>query len=156
MGDNVQEAYRYTECGLADVYIHGLEPFTDDAGERVFRIINVNGLHRVIAASIVVQDAAMDGKQVRFLRTEMGLTQAELGKVIHKEALTIGRWERGESPVDDNAETIIRLVAIERLELEIKLSVEDISGLSIPTASIKKIDIDGKDPKNYVPLPAAA
>ncbi len=155
MAEKTPQVYRYTECGLDNVYIHGLPSFDDDAGEPVFTIPNVNSLHRLIAEAIVSQDSALAGRQLRFLRTEMGLTQAELGRIVHKEMLTVGRWERGENQIDDNADTIIRLLVIDYLGLETDMSVEDISGLSTPTAGISKIDIDGEDPQNYVTLPAA-
>lgn len=150
----VPKTYRYTECGLDNVYVHGLSPIIDDEGEEVFRINNINGLHKAIASSIAMQSAALSGKQLRFLRTEMGLTQAELGKMVHKEQLTVGRWEREETPIDTNADTIIRLVAIERLGLEAPLSIESVSELSVQKAGPNVIDIDGEDPNNYRPLAA--
>ncbi|MBL4615898.1 MAG: hypothetical protein JKY27_13655 [Magnetovibrio sp.] len=154
MATDVDKPYRYAECGLENVYVHGLSPLTDDEGEEVYGIQNVNGLHKAIASSIVTYSAAMSGKQLRFLRTEMGFTQAEVGKMVHKEALTVGRWEREECPIDTNADTIIRLVAIERLSLKPELSVEDLAGLSVQKAAPHVIDIDGEDPKNYRPLAA--
>ncbi len=154
MDVEVPNAYRYTECGLDNVYVHGLSPLIDDGGEEVFRISNINGLHKAIADSIVMQTAAMSGKHLRFLRTEMGLTQAELGKMVHKEQLTVGRWEREECPIDTNADTIIRLIAIKRLNLESQLSIEDVSELSVQKAEPYVIDINGEDPSNYRPLAA--
>jgi len=152
----VPEPYRYTECGLDNVYVHGLHPIIDDDGEDVYRINNINGLHKAIARGIITQSAAMSGKHLRFLRTEMGLTQAELGKMVHKEQLTVGRWEREESPIDTNADTIIRLIAIERLDLKSPLSIEDVSELSVQKAGPNIIDIEGEDPTDYHPRPIAA
>ena len=149
MSAKKRKPYRYTECGLDNVFVYGLPPIVDDHGKKVFGVQNINGLHREIARLIVTQDAAMAGKQLRFLRTEMGLTQAELAKLVHKEPLTVGRWEREENPIDENADTLIRLIGIEKMELESKISVEDMSGLSVPRAAPQPIDIDGSDPNNY-------
>jgi DNA-binding transcriptional regulator YiaG len=141
--------YHYTESGLDNVWIDGIELVTDADGDEVLSIENINGLHRAIALGIIECNGAMDGKELRFLRTEMGLTQAELGKVLQKEALTVGRWERGETPIDPNADTIIRLIAMERLGLSLGVSTEVLSQYSIPAATPKEINIDGHDPSNY-------
>lgn len=141
--------YRYTECGLDNVIIAGVSFVSDDAGEAVVRIPNVNGLHRAIALAIITRKAMMNGGELRFLRSEMGMTQAELAAMIHREPLTISRWERAETEIDANAETLIRLHAIERLELEVDDEVSAISGWSIPSAVQKPILIDGSDPDHY-------
>ncbi|WP_373503039.1 helix-turn-helix domain-containing protein [Aestuariivirga sp.] len=122
---------------------------SDDAGNEVIRIPNVNGLHRAIATGIVIRKNMMNGREMRFLRSEMGMTQAELAAMIHREPLTISRWERGETDIDANAETLVRLHAIERLKLNVEDGVSEISSWSIPSAVQQPIMIDGSDPRNY-------
>ncbi|WP_333823370.1 transcriptional regulator [Pinisolibacter sp.] len=146
--------YRYTESGLDNVFIEGVSFVTDDAGETCITVPNINGLHKAIATGIVRQKAGMTGREMRFLRTEIGLTQAELAVIVHREALAISRWERGEFPIDSNAEALIRLFAAQRLELE-SIDVKDVTGWCIPSAETPPIVIDGSDPSNYV-LKAAA
>jgi DNA-binding transcriptional regulator YiaG len=41
----------------------------------------------------------------------MGMTQAQLALVVHREPLTVSRWERGEENIDSNAEALIRVCA---------------------------------------------
>jgi transcriptional regulator with XRE-family HTH domain len=146
--------YRYTECGLDNVEIDGVSFLTDDSGESVVRIPNINGLHQAIALGIVSRRHAMSGKELRFLRTEMAMTQAELADMIHREPLTISRWERNESPIDSNAETLIRAYAIEVLRLHVDASIRELSGWSVPSAEEEQIQIDGSDPGNYRPIAA--
>lgn len=141
--------YRYTESGLDNVIIADARFLVDDAGTEVIRIQNINGLHRVIALGIVTRKTLMSGREMRFLRSEMGMTQAELAKMIHREPLTISRWERGESEIDANAETLVRLHAIERLKLPVNEGVSEISGWAIAHAVQEPIIIDGSDPANY-------
>jgi DNA-binding transcriptional regulator YiaG len=141
--------YRYTECGLENVIINGVSFVADDAGDAVVRIPNVNGLHSAIALGIVTRKNMMNGREMRFLRSEMGMTQAELASMIHREPLTISRWERGETEIDANAETLVRLQSIERLKLKVEGHVSEISGWSIPSAVQHPILIDGSDPANY-------
>lgn len=144
------ESYRYTESGLDNVFIEGMGPHIDDGGEEVYGIPNIIGLHRVISEAIVSHPAGMSGKELRFLRTEMGLTQAELARVVHRDTQTVGRWERGEHPMEGPAEALVRLLAIERLNLEVDQStVAELSGRCVPTARSQPIRIDGHDPDHY-------
>ena len=156
MENKENSEYHYTECGLDDVYIEQLKVIVDDHGEETIAIPYVNQLHKVIAQSIVESSSTMTGKRLRFLRTEMGLTMAELGKIVHKDQQSIGRWERGENPIDANAEALIRLIVIERLKLQPSTSAEMVSELCLPRTETKPIRIDGNDPKHYRPVKEAA
>jgi DNA-binding transcriptional regulator YiaG len=143
-------AYHYTECGLDNVMIEGMLPCQDDDGDEVITIPNIAGLHKAIAEAIVRHKAGMGGKQLRFLRTEMGMTQAELAKVVHHDTQSVGRWERGEHPIEPTAEALIRLLAVERLGLKSKAeSLEELSGWCVATAAPQQIVIDGSDPAHY-------
>jgi DNA-binding transcriptional regulator YiaG len=148
--------YRYTDCGLDNVTIAGVRFIIDDSGDEVVSIPNVNGLHKAIAQSIIARKSSMIGAELRFIRTEMGLTQAELAGLVHREPLAVSRWERGESPLDSNAEALIRLHAMENLSIEDRPSVKEISGWCVPTAVDQTHQIDGSDPANYRQLPIAA
>ena len=149
-----KKIYRYTECGLDNVIIEGLEVAHDDADELVYVIPNINGLHRAISESIVFRDGGMAGKELRFLRTELGLTQAELAALVHRDHQSIGRWERGECPIEGAAEALVRLLSIERLGLTPADGVEEMSVRCVPTADPRRHIIDGHDPTHYRPLAA--
>jgi DNA-binding transcriptional regulator YiaG len=148
--ESKMEAYHYTECGLDNVLIQGMVPCKDDEGDDVFAIPNVLGLHKVIAELIVGREAGMTGPELRFIRTEMGMTQAELAKIVHHDAQSVGRWERNEFAIDQTAEALIRLLAIEKLELTIGgKTVSELSERCVPSAASKQIVIDGHDPSHY-------
>ena len=92
--------------------------------------------------------------RLRELRHGRGMTQAELGKVVNREALTIGRWERGQFENDPTAEAIIRLVAAERLRLNLNAPIEDVTGWCVQTAGTPAIRIDASNPDDYRPIAA--
>jgi DNA-binding transcriptional regulator YiaG len=52
----------------------------------------------------------ISGKELRYLRTEMDMTQAQLALVVHREPPTVSRWERGEENIDSDAEALIAFV----------------------------------------------
>jgi transcriptional regulator with XRE-family HTH domain len=147
--------YHYTECGLDNVFIEGICPVTDHAGEVTFTIPAIGLLHQVIAEGIVMQSGKMSGRELRFLRTEMGMTQAQLADVLRVSLLTISRWEREENPIHDASEMLIRLLAMTRLELHVQLDVDKVSSRVTLTAHGEVIRIDGHDPQNYHLLTAA-
>jgi DNA-binding transcriptional regulator YiaG len=147
--------YRYTECGLDNVVIEGMDVMVDHAGDETSAIPNINGLHRVIAQAIITHEHGISGKELRFLRTEMGLTQDEMGRLLHVTRLTISRWERAEVPIDNQAEFMIRLLAAEKLEIIPYMTVEEVSRRCVWSAKVQPIRIDGSNPKNYHSLAAA-
>lgn len=147
--------YHYTECGLPNIYIEGLCT-EDDAEEKTILLPNINDLHRLIAREIIISDGTLTGPELRYLRTEMGMTQTELGELVHRERLTISRWEREECVVDGAAEALIRICALIKLKLKVadpeekEIDLEDISAkCTLPTTHKGSIHIDGTDPKNY-------
>jgi DNA-binding transcriptional regulator YiaG len=143
--------YRYTDCGLDNVFIDGMDPCIDHGGDEVYSIPNPRGLHKAIAAGIVEHPKGMSGKELRFLRTEMGMTQTDLAKLVHRDAQTVARWEKGTTEIDSAVEALVRKHAIERLNLQVEDATMDaISEKCIPTDDVQNITIiAGHDPRHY-------
>lgn len=150
----MDKEYRYKASGLDNVILVGLPECRDDDGESCITIPHINLLHKAIATSIVRRRGGMSGQELRFLRTLMGMTQAELAQKVSRDAQTIGRWEREEFENDPNAEALIRLIVAERLELDLKAPIEDVTGWCFQTADTQPIKIDASDPNDYRPLAA--
>lgn len=139
-------AYHYTECGLDNVYIEGLNPCTDDEGDEIIAIPAVAQLHTAIAHGLVEKPFKLTGKELRFLRSEMGLTQVALGEILHVTGLTISRWEREECELDSNAETVVRILANELLKLNLDAGVKNLSAHAIHEAGPEEtIRINGSN-----------
>lgn len=135
------KAHHYTESGLLNVYIEGIVVETDDDGDEIVTIPAINELHRTIALGIVSHAKGIAGEELRFLRTEMGLTQAELAALVHRDKQTIGRWERNEIEIDSSAEALLRRFAIEKLELPLDTGIDELSRRSVPTTEEQPIKI---------------
>lgn len=144
-------AYHYTACGLPNVWIEGIR-VVDDDGEETVRIPNIHGLHRLLAQAVVGANGRLTGAEMRFLRSEMGMTQTELAQLIHRKRLTVSRWEREESTVDGAADTLIRIFATHRLGIE-SVDAELLGAISarcVNTLSAKSdLRIDGSIPGSY-------
>ena len=107
--------YHYIESGLGHVYINGLKSVMDAEGDEVVEIPLIAALHAEIARGIVMSKGAISGNELRFLRTEMNMTQAQLSEKVDVDAQTVGRWEREDTSINSTAELVIRRIAGERL-----------------------------------------
>lgn len=145
--------YLYDECGLDNVILADLPIRTDDAGEEVVTIENINQLHRVLVGAIAVKEGGLTPKEIRFLRSEMGMSQAELAKLVGKDGQTVGRWERGETEIDQASEIVVRKKAIEHVRWE-DLPIEEIARRSVYTAAQPPLRIQADDPTDYRPVAA--
>jgi putative transcriptional regulator len=91
--------YHYEECGLRNVWLaNGYEQHETPYGPGV-SFHDVEGLHRAIARGLVAKGGKLTGAELRFLRQEMGLSQARLAGMMGNEAQTVALWEkRGSQP----------------------------------------------------------
>ena len=135
----VNKAHHYAESVLLNVHIEGIPVETD--GDEIVTIRAVNELHRTIALGIVSHAKGIAGEELRFLRTEMGLTQAELSALVHRDKQTIGRWERNEIEIDGSAEALLRRFAIEKLHLPTEAGIDELSRRCVSTADEQPIRI---------------
>ena len=141
--------YRYTECGLDNVFIEGIDVSVDDDGDEVLYIPAINELHRTIARGIVESETGIAGQELRFLRTTMGLTQAELARHVHHDAQSVARWEKNQTPIQPASEIVIRLLAVEKLNLGERGPIEKIAAKCVPGEVRPDIVIDGSGPPRY-------
>jgi DNA-binding transcriptional regulator YiaG len=142
--------YHYTASGLDNVILIGLPTLTDDAGEVVINIPYINDLHRLLSEKVASKPTGLQPKEIRFLRTQLGLTQAELAKVVGRDTQTVGRWERGETAPDQSEEMVIRAMALEHVggrEAVPEMGV--LARMTTKSAADQPFLIDASDPSNY-------
>ena len=133
--------YHYTECGLDNVYLHNIQIVSDIKGDETIKIPRINQLHNLIAQCLLDKKGVLSGSEIRFLRTNVGLLQTELSSLLGKEAQAVGRWERGEHPIDRTTDTLLRILISEKMGLDKK--VDAISELNSFSAANDNINIDG-------------
>jgi DNA-binding transcriptional regulator YiaG len=90
------EPLHYRACGLDDVYL--VNGFTREIidGEEYLTIEDLDGLWKAIGLQLVTEHKVLAPKQLRFLRDQMDLTQAELGARLRVSDQTVARWEKGQ------------------------------------------------------------
>lgn len=86
--------FHYTACGLPDVWlVNGYEEIDTPYGKAV-KIDDLEGLHRAIGLEIASAGRPLSGKEIRFLREGMKLSQRALGDLLDVSEITVRKWEQ--------------------------------------------------------------
>lgn len=109
-GDDEKEVLHYTGCGLDDVYLaSGYERETTPYGDGV-RIRDLDGLHLQIGLHLIRNRKSLSGKEIRFLRHLMDLTQSELARFFGCNVQQVARYEKDQSEIPGPADRILRIL----------------------------------------------
>jgi len=112
-GHEDRELRHYRACGLDDVYLaSGYDEFETPEGTGI-RVRNLDGLLDAIGRHLATHKKVLDGKELRFLRRHMDLTQAELGKAVGLTSQQVARWEKGQNEISGAAEVLLRVLFLE-------------------------------------------
>ena len=104
------ERYHYLECGLDDVYlVNGFERFETPRGTSI-AIKEIDTLHQVIGEHLCRHKKELSGKEIRFLRREMLMSQAVLAEFLDVKEQTVHRWETEKVSMPRASEWLIRLM----------------------------------------------
>ena len=107
--------YHYRESGLRNVWLANGYAEQETPYGPGLAIDDLAGLHHAIARGLVAKGGKLTGTELRFLRLEMGLSQARLAALLGNEAQTVALWEkRGTQP--KLADRFIRALWRERAE----------------------------------------
>lgn len=100
--------YHYNSCGLDNIFlVNGYEIIETADGNGV-SIQDIDGLHKAIASALVNSDILLTGKEFRFLRVEMDLSQKAIGGLMGVTDQAIAKWEKGEIQLPVLADKAIR------------------------------------------------
>ena len=117
-----RELYHYTMCGLDNIYLMNGFEIRDTAYGETVSIVDVDGLHSVIAKNIIHNGAKPSGKEIRFLRKELEFSQAHLASLMDVDVQTVARWEKGHTEIPGPAHVLLRLIVEDHLSKDKLLS----------------------------------
>src|SRR5919109_5024054 len=104
------EDYPYKESGLDNVILGGIKVYRcKDCNEVMPEIPQIDTLHKLIALHIIKKNEPLTGKELKFLRKEMGLSSVELAKQFGVNKVTVSRWENDAEKIGPANDKLIRL-----------------------------------------------
>src|SRR5579862_980907 len=107
------EDHHYTESGLANVWLAGLEVRAcPKCGETERVIPRLAQLHRLLAATVAEQPEKLTGAEIRYLRKSLGWSGEDFAATFGVRPETISRWENDKEPMGATAERLLRLAAL--------------------------------------------
>lgn len=122
--DADKEPLHYKACGLDDVYLmSGYDVVQTPDGDGI-RIRDLEGLHDAIGHYLATYKKVLNGKELRYLRNHMDLTQSELGKLVGLSSQQVARWEKEQNKPSGAAESLVRILFLE--DLSENISVRDL------------------------------
>ena len=124
-------AYHYVQCGLDNVWLqNGFEIVETPYGQSV-KIDRPDMLDAAIAECLTKKSAPLTGREFRFLRLQLDMSQKRIGELVGKEAQTVALWEKSEkvnSEIDYMIRHIYRQVVINGRQSYVEL-VDFLNGL---------------------------
>lgn len=108
--------YHYDISGLDNVYLQNVEMrMCERCRISVPRIPRILQLHATIAKAVVMQPALLGGKDIRFLRKELGMRAREFAKLLRTDVSTFSRWEKNQKP-GPQSDLLIRYLYIQLVQ----------------------------------------
>jgi DNA-binding transcriptional regulator YiaG len=107
--------YHFTECGLDNVYLVNGFTHEESAQGKIVRTDDLDGLLRAIAEHLVFGKRTLKGRETRFLRHHLNLSQRALAMLLAVDEQTVAGWEMGTTKLNGAAERMIRLMCAEQL-----------------------------------------
>ena len=115
--------YQYRECGLENVWLANGFDIVDAPSGRHVKIKNIDGLHKAIGRMLITNRKRLSGKEIRFLRQELLMSQTTLAKLLEVADQTVHRWETDKAEMPKSAEALLRLLYREHIDANSKINI---------------------------------
>ena len=109
--------HHYTESGLQNVWLNGVEIFECKCGENFAFIPCAQELHKLIAEILLKQENQLSGREIRFLRKHMGMKAKDFAERLGVKNVTVSRWEQGETIPPKTIDRLIRFFYASEMNL---------------------------------------
>ena len=114
----MKDRYQYIESGLDNVFLAGGFEYQTAPSGRTVTIHDIEGLHEAIGRWLVNKRQRLMGKEFRFLRSELLMSQAFLANVLGVRELTVARWEKGQTEIPAATDAAVRKMYAESVKGE--------------------------------------
>ncbi|MDB4222282.1 helix-turn-helix domain-containing protein [Granulosicoccus sp.] len=114
--------YHYKSCGLDGIYLKNGYCESIIHGEKGVSINALDSLHEAISAYLCDLPRKLSGKEIRFLRIELDMSQSALGSLLEKSDQAIAKWEKDENDISRADDVCLRRIYMESRNQESNLS----------------------------------
>lgn len=109
----VRGSYAFTECGLKNVILQGVEIIRcPHCGDEQVVIPHLDGLMRTLAFAVISQPYRLRGEDVRFLRKYLKMTQVEFASYLEIDKTNLSKWENNDDKIGDQSDRLIRSITV--------------------------------------------
>lgn len=117
--------YHYTACGLDNVWLkNGYVEKNTPYGKAV-SVVAAQQLHEMLALNLTAKPGRLTGKELRFLRVQMGLSQAGLARLQGVSEQAVSLWERtGKVPAANDQLARMHFLAHAQGDTSVKKAIE--------------------------------
>ena len=105
----------YTQCGLDNVWLENGYDVKNTPYGKAVAVHDVDGLHALLAAQLAKNPGRLTGKEFRFLRGWLGMTQEALAGLMGVTEGALSLWERKDAVPSLN-EKMLRLMVLARTD----------------------------------------
>lgn len=112
--------YHYTACGLDNVWLESGYTLKATRYGKGVSVNDVGGLHKLLAAKLVEKQGLLKGKEFKFLRVQLGLSQEGLGKLMGVSENAVSLWERKDT-VPLAHDHLLRLMVLGKMQGNTKI-----------------------------------
>lgn len=113
--------YHYTDCGLPNVWLKNGYNVSQTAYGEAVAIDGADDLHNMLAIHLTGKTGRLSGKEFRFLRVLLCLSQQGFASMQGVSEQSVSLWERtGKLPKP--ADATIRMLVLEKLDGDGKMS----------------------------------
>lgn len=117
--------YHYTSCGLDNVWLKNGYTVKSTPYGKATSIVAVEQLHALLANSLTVKPGRLTGKELRYLRVQMGLSQSGLAGMQGVSEQAVSLWERhGKVPRAHDALTRLFYLAHAKSATPLKQAID--------------------------------
>jgi putative transcriptional regulator len=109
------EPFRFVISGLDNVYLLSGYELHDTKHGPAISFADTDGLNRALGRYLANQRRRLTGKERLFLRLEMDVSQAELGRLLHISAQQVARWEKEICEIAGPADILFRCMYLQHL-----------------------------------------
>lgn len=139
------KAYHYTECGLDNIYlVNGFDIIKTDSGDDEIFIHDIHGLHKAIGMILISKHGLLSGKEIKFIRSTLDLSQKALAKILGCSYQTILLWEKNKVTISKTADHFLKTIFFAYLDVEngkaIYDKINEIADHDANSDNLNKID----------------